>query len=159
MVSDLILCGHHIACWVPFFCSINQKWIFGLVFVSFSWPNYLPPRDPSVVLIYFFVIFFHHLYPPHEPYSWQRKLFMLAILPSICHLHFWLEWFCFVVVILFGKSAVHRSFAVADNLGEVSAKAQVRLQHLPFCHCLLFCKKKFSWFRLVLLSDSISVLW
>lgn len=25
----------------------------------------------------------------------------------------------------FGQSAVHRSFAIADNLGEVSAKAQV----------------------------------
>jgi hypothetical protein len=31
----------------------------------------------------------------------------------------------FNVVTLFKQTAVHRSFAIADNLGEVSAKAQV----------------------------------
>lgn len=96
----------------------------------------------------FFLIFFHQLYLLHEPYSRQREFFMLAVLPYICHLHFWLKCFCFVTVILFGKSAVHRSFAVADNLGEVSAKAQV-LQYIPFRHFLSFFENKVSWFLLV----------
>lgn len=32
---------------------------------------------------------------------------------------------CIDVIIPYDQSAVHRSFAVADNLGEISAKAQV----------------------------------
>lgn len=36
------------------------------------------------------------------------------------------------LVLISSQTAVHRSFAVADNLGEVSAKAQVNYCH-DFC--------------------------
>lgn len=49
------------------------------------------------------------------------------------HISFWKFWTLFWqpfkwnidVITINEQSAVHRSFAVADNLGEVSAKAQV----------------------------------
>lgn len=52
-------------------------------------------------------------------------------------LQYWLIYFLFPVnfdiFFLFTQSAVHQSFAKADNLGEISAKAQVSISVFLFC--------------------------
>jgi len=49
----------------------------------------------------------------------------------------------FDIFFLFTQSAVHQSFAKADNLGEISAKAQVSLSVSAFL--FTFLQSVYSW--------------